>query len=91
MGKLYYFEIFSIFFYFFLKKHLTFALIGCIIYIQSRETLVSKRKEFKTLGNKKNNRKNDLTVAKLLIVKAVIEMFNVMITLITKIIDTTSN
>ena len=43
------------------------------------------------MGNKKNNRKNDLTVAKLLIVKAVIEMLNVMITLISKIIDTTSN
>lgn len=43
------------------------------------------------MGSKKNNRKNDLTLAKLLIVKAVIDVLNVMITLITKLIDTTSN
>ena len=43
------------------------------------------------MGNKKNNRKNELTLTKLLIVKAVIEGLNVMITLITKLIDSLSN
>lgn len=43
------------------------------------------------MGSKKNNRKNDSTLAKLLIVKAVIDVLNVMITLITKLIDAISN
>lgn len=42
------------------------------------------------MGSQKNNRNNDSTLAKLLIVKAVIDVLNVMITLISKLIDTTS-
>lgn len=43
------------------------------------------------MGSKKNNRKNDITLAKLLIVKAVIDVLTVMITLIQKLIDAISN
>ena len=39
------------------------------------------------MGSKKNNRKNDLTLTKLLIVNAIMTLLNGLITLITKLID----
>lgn len=39
------------------------------------------------MGSKKNNRKNDTTLTKLLIVNAIITLLNGLITLITKLID----
>lgn len=39
------------------------------------------------MGSKKNNRKNDITLAKLLIVNAIITLLNGLITLVLKLID----
>lgn len=39
------------------------------------------------MGNKKNNRKNDTTLTKLLIVNAIMTLLNGLITLIIKLID----
>ena len=52
---------------------------------------MSKKERSKAMGSKKNNRNNDKTLAKLLIVKAIIDVLNVVITLITKLIDYISN
>lgn len=61
-----------------------------IINIQSRETLISKRKELK-MGSKKNNRNNDSNLAQLVLVNAIITLLNGLITLITKLIDLLSD
>ena len=39
------------------------------------------------MGNKKNNRKNDTTLTKLVLVNAIITLLNALITLITKLIE----
>ena len=49
---------------------------------------MSKMKGVMTMGNKKRNRNNDLTLTKLLIVKAILELLNVIIAIIAKLVDT---
>ena len=40
------------------------------------------------MGSNKKNRNNDLTLTKLLIVKAILELLNVIVTIIAKATDT---
>ena len=49
---------------------------------------MSKLKGVTAMGNKKRNRNNDINLTKLLIVKAILELLNVIIAILAKIFDT---